>query len=115
MKKNYKEIRWMGSSKDDLVAQFPEEIRSEAGKELRSLQFGNEPKNAEGLPRVGAGAFEVKFKDKDGWYRVILVSKFDKAIYILHSFKKKTNETPKSDIDLAKVRYAAAKADAGVR
>jgi phage-related protein len=36
---------------------------------------------------------------------VIYVAKFEATIYVLHAFQKKTQETAKSDIDLAQVRY----------
>jgi phage-related protein len=36
---------------------------------------------------------------------VIYVAKFSTAIYVPHCFKKKTQKTSKSDIELAKVRY----------
>jgi phage-related protein len=34
------------------------------------------------------------------------VAKFADAIYVLHSFQKKTQKTARKDIDLARVRYA---------
>jgi phage-related protein len=33
------------------------------------------------------------------------VAKFEEAIYVLHAFQKKTQKTPKKDIDLAHERY----------
>ena len=42
---------------------------------------------------------------EDGWYRVFYVAKFEEAIYVLHVFQKKTHETPKREIDLARKRY----------
>lgn len=110
-----KDLAWMGSSRADLVDLFPDEVRRLAGQDLRKIQFGQDPEDAEPMPRVGAGAFEVKFKDKDGWYRVIYVAKFEKAVYVLHAFKKKTNATTDDDINLAKTRYGEAKKDAGVK
>jgi phage-related protein len=38
----------------------------------------------------------------DGQYRVIYVTKFADAIYVLHAFQKKTQKTRKQDIDAAK-------------
>lgn len=36
---------------------------------------------------------------------MIYVAKFDAAVYVLHTFQKKTQQTPKEDIDLAAKRY----------
>jgi len=57
------------------------------------------------MKTVGAGAVEIRIKDKDGIYRVIYVARFEEAIYVLHAFQKKTQKTRKADIELAKVRY----------
>lgn len=38
----------------------------------------------------------------EGQYRVIYVTKFADAIYVLHAFQKKTQKTKKQDIDAAK-------------
>ena len=38
----------------------------------------------------------------DGQYRVIYVTKFADAIYVLHASQKKTQKTRKQDIDAAK-------------
>jgi phage-related protein len=54
---------------------------------------------------VGAGAVEIRIKDKDGIYRVIYVARFEEAIYVLHAFQKKTQKTRKTDVELAKARY----------
>jgi len=56
---------------------------------------------------VGRGAQEIRVRDDTGGYRVIYVTRFADAIYVLHCFKKKTQKTSKSDIDLARSRYAA--------
>lgn len=100
----------MGSSRDDLIA-FPVEVRSEIGKQLRKVQFGEPPDDFSPMTTVGQGAYEIRERDADGWYRVIYVAKFEKAVYVLHSFRKKTNATAQRDIDLAKARYADARRD----
>jgi len=41
----------------------------------------------------------------DEAYRVLYVAKFAEAIYVLHAFGKKTEQTAKCDIDLAKDRF----------
>ena len=39
--------------------------------------------------------------------RVMYVAKFEEAMYVLHSFQKKTNKTMQADKDVAKRRYGA--------
>jgi phage-related protein len=38
-------------------------------------------------------------------YRVIYVAKFADVVYVLHRFKKKTQKTSKTGVDLAEKRY----------
>ena len=48
---------------------------------------------------VGSGAYEIRVS-LDGAWRAIYVAKFEKAIYVLHAFQKKTRKTARSDIEL---------------
>jgi phage-related protein len=57
------------------------------------------------MPTVGSGAYEIRVRDSSGAFRTIYVAKFEAAVYVLHAFQKKTQQTAKSDIELAKVRY----------
>lgn len=101
-----KPIDWRGSSLDDLK-QFPDDAKRLAGYQLRKVQQGDPPDHYKPMPDVGGGAMEIIVDTAGGWFRVMYVAKFDEAIYVLHSFQKKTNKTSKADLELAKRRYAA--------
>lgn len=62
------------------------------------------------MPIVGAGAFEIRVRDRDGIYRVIYVAKYKAAVYVLHAFQKKTQQTAQSDLILAAKRYRSIEA-----
>ena len=68
------------------------------------IQFGGQPTDFKPMPSVGAGAFEIRVRHNGAW-RVIYVAKFEHAIYVLHAFRKTTQKTAKTDIDLAARRY----------
>ena len=102
---NEKPIKWVGSSLKDLVA-FPDDAKRAAGYQLYRIQRGLQPENWKPFTSVGAGVKEVRISEGRGIFRVMYVAKFADAIYILHSFQKKTQKTAKKDIDIAKVRYA---------
>jgi phage-related protein len=57
------------------------------------------------MSRIGSGVQEIRIRDAAGAYRVIYVAKFADAVYVLHCFKKKTQKTSKTDVDLAEKRY----------
>lgn len=99
-----KPLEFLGSSLDDLRA-MPDLVRHDIGLELMRVQVGSEPKNFKSMPTVGAGAYEIRVRDKSGAYRAIYVAKFESGVYVLHAFQKKTQRTAKADIELAKARY----------
>ena len=101
-----KEIRWVGTSYDDLLA-FPDDPRREAGFQLGKVQAGLEPIAWKPFDEVGTGTKEIRIKDASGIYRVIYVAKFEEAIYVLHCFPKKTQATSKQDKTIAEARYRA--------
>lgn len=62
---------------------------------------------------VGPGVKEIRIRDEAGAFRIIYVAKFADAIYVLHCFQKKTEQTSKHDIDLAAQRYRDLKKELG--
>ena len=101
-------MRFVGSAKEDLAA-FPAPARIRAGYELFMVQVGRDPDDWKSLSSIGAGACEIRIRDKSGAFRVIYVAKFADAVYVLHAFQKKSQRTSQGDIDLAKRRYAEAR------
>lgn len=55
------------------------------------------------LSTVGAGVAEIRIHGRLE-HRVIYVAKFEDAVYVLHAFQKKSRQTPKADLDLARAR-----------
>ena len=53
---------------------------------------------------VGSGVKEIRIHVLGEW-RVISVAKFRDAVYVLHSFQKKSRKTSREDIELARQRY----------
>lgn len=98
-----KPVKFHGTSKKDL-AEFPEEARHEAGYQLMQVQFGSEPDEWKPMQTIGKGVKEIRIHT-GGHFRVIYVAKFKDAVHVLHAFQKKTQTTPKKDIELARKRY----------
>jgi phage-related protein len=53
---------------------------------------------------MGKGLFEIRIKSQDGIARVFYCTKRNAEIVILHSFIKKTQKIPKSELDIARKR-----------
>jgi phage-related protein len=99
-----KSIEFLGDSLDCL-REFPKQIRREAGFQLDRAQRNLQPFYWKPMSTVGAGVREIRLRDDTGAYRVMYVAKFEDAVYVLHCFQKKTQATPKRDIDVAEKRY----------
>lgn len=98
-----KPLHFIGSSLDDLRS-FPEEARRTAGFELFAVQSGLEPSDWKPMPAIAQGVKEIRIHVRGEW-RIIYVAKFENAVYVLHSFQKKSRKTSQKDIELARKRY----------
>ncbi len=54
---------------------------------------------------VGAGVIEIRIH-AEGEYRVLYVAKFAEAVYAIHAFEKKTQQTRQGDIEMARRNLA---------
>jgi phage-related protein len=98
-----KRIEWVGNSLEFLRA-LPADARAVAGRALLKVQQGLPPPDWKPVRAVGPGALELRIHVR-GEYRVIYVTTFSEAIYVLHAFHKKTARTRQADIALARVRF----------
>jgi phage-related protein len=88
------------------ISEFPEEIRGDLADALARLNEGltlSMPLSRP-MPSIGQGVHELRFRDRACIYRVIYVLLGDDSIYLIHAFMKKTSQTAKRNIDLAKKR-----------
>jgi phage-related protein len=99
-----KPLSFLGTSLDGLRA-FPVAVRRESGHQLDRVQRGLEPDDWKPMPSLGPGAREVRIRDQTGAFRVIYIATRPEAVYVLHAFQKKTQTTPKRDLELAEARF----------
>jgi phage-related protein len=88
----------------DQIRVFPLDVRREVGAELRRVQQGVEPNNWKPMKTVGPGCREIRVRDQTGAYRLIYISQDASGIYVLNAFQKKSQKTPKHEIELASRR-----------
>jgi phage-related protein len=86
---------------------FPDQARSLAGYELREVQKGHEPADWKPMKAVGPGVRELRIREAGGAFRVIYLASLGDRVVVIHAFQKKTQQTPKKDIDLAASRLRA--------
>jgi phage-related protein len=98
-------VRFLGDSLKCL-RDFPESGRHDAGYQLDKAQRGEQSDDFKPMAVIGKGVEEIRITDESGAYRVIYVARRADAVYVLHAFQKKTQATPKKDIDTARKRFA---------
>ena len=86
---------------------FPDDVRADAGFQLRRIQQGHQPDDFKPFGTVGKGVEELRVWGEEGAFRVIYLARLPEAGYVLHAFQKKTQATSKADVDLAARRYRA--------
>ncbi|MCZ6804572.1 MAG: type II toxin-antitoxin system RelE/ParE family toxin [Proteobacteria bacterium] len=69
--------------------------------------MGREPTDWKPMSNIGSSVREIRTHEGNE-YRTIYIAKYEEAIYVLHSFVKKSHKTAKKDIALAKIRLKEA-------
>ena len=107
-----KPLHWVASSKHDFLS-FPDVVKEDMGNALGIAQFGGTAPTAKPWKGLGPGVLEV-VESHDGAYRAVYTVRFDKAVYVLHAFQKKSPSgirTAKRDVELVAQRVKMAQDD----
>ena len=108
-----KPVLWVGPSKRDLL-KCPDEVIDAMGTALSVAQFGGVHDSAKLWKGEGPGVVEIVEDFNRATYRAVYTVRFEKAIYVLHCFQKKSptgTKTAKQDIDLIGRRLKEARED----
>lgn len=85
------------------IDEFPLKVKEELVDAIADLQAGvilAMPLSRK-MDGMGAGVYELRFKERSGIYRIIYFVKKGDAIYLVHGFQKKTNKTSQRDIEVS--------------
>lgn len=108
-----KPLYWVGSSLKE-ITKFPPEVQRSIGFALGAAQYGGKHLSAKPWKGYGPGVLEV-VRDHDGeTYRAVYTVRFANAVYVLHTFQKKSPHgiaTSQRDIALVKERLKLAQRD----
>ena len=85
---------------------FPVEVRRELGKAIFDPQKGEllSMPLSRGRASIARGAAELRIRDRSGNFRVLYYTRSARGILVFHAFVKKTQTTPKSEMELGKRR-----------
>jgi phage-related protein len=97
------EIAWLGDSRE-VLRLFPAGVQQDLGYALYQVQLGQMPPDSKPMRSVGPGVYELRNQDERAWYRVFYLKKIADVVYVLHGFEKRTAQTERKDIEIAKER-----------
>lgn len=101
-----KELKFCCDAARDELMGLPVEIRKAFGEQFRRVQWGQLPDRVEWFETVGPKVLQMGVRDAHSWYRAMYIQGYPEAIYALHFFQKKTNQTPQRNIDIARKRLS---------
>jgi len=87
---------------------------SRIGFALGVVQFGGRPPSAKPWKGLGPGVLEIVEDDAAGTWRAVYTVRFERAVYVLHAFQKKSPSgirTARQDVRLIEERLKAARED----
>jgi len=94
------------------VRDFPEDVQDAVGYALYQAQIGERHHSAKSLKGFGgAGVLEIVTDFDGNAFRTIYTVKFERAIYALHAFQKKSRNgiaTPIREMEIVKARLRQA-------
>lgn len=90
----------------EAIRTFPEEVRRVLGQAIFDLQKGRTlgMPLSRSMPTIALGVEELRIRDRAGVYRTFYFTKSPRGILIFHAFVKKTQKTPRQEIDLGRKR-----------
>lgn len=98
-----KRVEFLGDALDQLK-RFPIAARKEAAFSCIRYNRAFDPSDWKPIRTAGSNVREIRIRDEAGAFRVLYITNVGDAVYVLHAFQKKTQQTAKKDIDLAAAR-----------
>jgi len=93
---------------------FPVEVQKDMGGALGAAQFGEVAEDVKKWRGEGVGVFEVVEQYDGNAYRAVYAAAFEKAVYVLHAFQKKSpdggSKTDQRDVEAVKQALKGAQA-----
>lgn len=90
----------------EFVNSLDETAKAQVVHELKNLALLGNALNEDKSKPIGDGLFELRIVDRSNAYRMIYFFVIDATIIVTNGFAKKTQKTPKQEIELAK-KYRA--------
>ena len=97
-------VEFFNESVEEAILAMPPKLHARMLKLMELIEKHGANLGAPHTECMGDGLFEIRAKAQEGIGRSIYCYMKGRHIIVLHAFIKKSNKTPKSDLDLAKIR-----------
>lgn len=97
-------IEFYNSSVEESILEMPPKIQARMLKLLELVEKHGANLGSPHTEPMGDGLFEIRAKAQEGIGRSLYCYMKGQHIMVLHAFIKKSNKTPKSDLELARKR-----------
>ncbi len=98
------QVEFYNESVEDAILNMPPKIQARMIKLLELIENHGANLGPPHTESMGDGLFEIRAKAQEGIGRSLYCYMKSKHIIVLHAFVKKSNKTPKYELDLAKKR-----------
>ncbi|CAM4422578.1 MAG: hypothetical protein LEGION0403_FIIPPAGN_02726 [Legionella sp.] len=99
-------VEFYNESVEEAILDMPPKIQARMLKLLELIEVHGANLGSPHTEPMGEGLFEIRAKAQEGIGRSLYCYMKGRHIIVLHAFVKKSNKTPKSELDLAKKRKA---------
>ncbi|MDY0207641.1 MAG: type II toxin-antitoxin system RelE/ParE family toxin [Pseudomonas sp.] len=89
---------------EDQILQMPNKIQARMLKLLELIEKHGANLGPPHTEAISDGLFEIRAKAKEGIGRGLFCYLKDQQVYVLHAFVKKTQKTPRKELELARQR-----------
>lgn len=105
------EIIYYNANMQKLINDWPVGIRAFYARITERMEIFGPNLGMPFTRSMGKGLFEIRARGKEGIGRVFFCTVVDQRIIILHAFIKKSQKTPKKELEIARRRMNDVKAN----
>ncbi|MEK2644607.1 type II toxin-antitoxin system RelE/ParE family toxin [Bdellovibrio sp. BCCA] len=90
------------------IQSWPLSVKKDLGGILTQLQKGEKVgfPDTRAMSAVAPGVIEIRLKGTDGIFRAFYILKSHTGIIVFHAFQKKSQKTPRQEIETGRIRLA---------
>ena len=98
-----RQISWVRAARRDFK-KFPQSVQERIIEVLDLVSEGHDASDTKPMTSLGSGVCEISVSYRTDAYRTVYALKLGDDVWVIHAFKKKSQQIKKSDLKLAERR-----------